>query len=255
MNGNVDPSRIAGRARLASIGAQIILAAAATGCGNNVAPVTGNNASPERDKSLIAQSSRRGDHADPYRIRPDIQRGRYWVLGHDHVHIYSTTDKRLIQKIVLPGWNVAGFLGVPDMVLDRSGAAWISSNIVPMLWRIDPDSFNVTRIDITLQTKENWDVGFTGLAFAADGTLFGVTASTASLWTLKPDESKATPISLSPPAPILDARALWVSYQAVPGVSPVKPTLCIASAAGLLRIELSVDSSRGRISETSCDSN
>ncbi len=233
--------------------AQIILAAAVAGCGNSSPSVTDNATGLRHSTSIAVQKDRGGDHADPYRIRVDIQRGRYWMLGGDHVSVYGVADKRLIRKIVLPGWNVADFMNVPDMALDRSGAALISSNIVPMLWRIDPESFKVTRMDITLQTKENWDIGFTGLAFAADGTLFGVTALAASLWTIKPDEAKATPIELSAPAPVLGARALWVSYQAIPGASPVKPTLCIASAAGQRRIGLSADSSRGRVSEASCD--
>ena len=253
MNANVDKSWLAGKAPVASICARIILVAAVAGCVNNIPPFATDTTGLSNNNSTVVRTDGSGDHADPYRVRVDLQRGRYWVLGDDGVSVYGAADKRLIRKIVLPGWNVAGFLGLPDMVLDRTGGALISSNIIPMLWRIDPDSFQVTRIGITLQTKENWDVGFTGLAFAADGTLFGVTALTASLWTIKPGEAKATPIALSAAVPILDARALSVSYQAIPGASPVKPTLCIASAAGPRRIELSADSSRGRVSEESCE--
>ncbi len=253
MNGNVDKSWIASKAMVASICAQFILAAALAGCVNSVPPVAADTASPRHDESNVVQKDAHGEHADSYRIRVDIQRGRYWVLGNDDVSVYSVSDKRLIRKIVLPGWNVAGFLGLPDMALDRTGTAMISSNIVPMLWRIDPDSFKVTRIDITLQTKEKWDVGFTGLAFAADGTLFGMTAMTSSLWTIEPDKGKATPIELSVLAPVRGEHTLWVSYRAIPGVPSVKPTLCIASTEGPLRVELSADYRSGRISNQACD--
>ena len=253
MNRNIDKSWVARSASAAVICAEIVFAAALGGCGESPAPVSDNAAGRGRSSAFAVENERSGEDARPYRVRVDVQRGRYWVLEHDSLSIYRTSDNRLAQKIVLPGWNVAAFLNAPDMVLDRAGRAFISSNTTPMLWRVDPDTFKVTRIDITLQTRESRDIGFSGLAFAADGTLFGVTALAASLWRIRPDEAKATPIELSTPVAILDARALWVSYDAIPGGSPVKPILCVATSAGPRRIELSPDLSKGRVSGESCD--
>ena len=208
--------------------------------------------------------------AEPYRIRADLQRNRYWVLGDDHVSVHDAVNRKLIRQIKLPGRNVADFVAYPDMVLDRTGAALVSSNITPMLWHIDPDSFNVTRIDIKLQTRENWDTGFSGLAYTADGALFGVTSFASSLWLLNISEAKATPIEPANPAsnsmaitipiaipiaiPISIPHALRVAYQATPDATSIKPYLCIAGADRSIRIELSIDNRRARIVDTACNS-
>jgi hypothetical protein len=73
----------------------------------------------------------------------------------------------------LPNWFLAPFdlACMPDMALDRSGAAFISSNAQPAIWRIDADSFELSEHQIVLQGKAQWDVGFGALAFAPDGTL------------------------------------------------------------------------------------
>ena len=120
------------------------------------------------------------------RVRVDTARNRLWVLGLDDVYVYDIASKHLIRRIALPEWYiaVADLICNPDMALDRSGAAFISDNLQPTLWEIDPESFQLKKHVIRLVKRENWDIGFGGLAFASDGTLFGLTASGASLWQL-----------------------------------------------------------------------
>lgn len=125
------------------------------------------------------------------RSRTDAARGRLWVLGLDDVRVYDVASKRLIRQIVLPGWSVARFICHPDMVLDRSGTAIVSSNVQTRLWRIDADSFDVKEHEIVLLGRERWDTGFGALAPAADGTLFAVTSSAGSLWRIDVDRRSA----------------------------------------------------------------
>jgi hypothetical protein len=89
---------------------------------------------------------------------------------------------------------------MPDMVLDRTGSAYISSNVQPKLWRIDADSFQVSELDIRLQGRENWDVGFGALAFAADGSLLALTSMGRWFWKIDVAGGGARPVE--PDAPV-----------------------------------------------------
>ena len=120
----------------------------------------------------------------PLRVRVDTARNRLWILGLDYVDVYDISKRQLIRRIELPDWYVADLICEPDLALDRSGTAFISDNIQPRLWQIDPESFQLKEHVIRLLKREHWDIGFGGLAFAPDGSLFGVTASGGSLWSI-----------------------------------------------------------------------
>jgi len=87
--------------------------------------------------SVIAGCGREGgpeyamDERDSLRIRTDASRSRHWVLGLDHVRVYDTASKKLIRQITLPNWSVARFICEPDIALDKSGSAFVSSNVEP----------------------------------------------------------------------------------------------------------------------------
>jgi hypothetical protein len=143
---------------------------ATTGCG-------GNEQSPRSAAAGYGYDAR-----EALRIRSDAARSRQWVLTPDGVRVYDVGTKALIREIVLPGWSIARILCHPDLALDRSGSAYISSNIEPKLWRIDGDSFEVGVREIRLNEREQWDVGFGALAFSAEGTLFAMTYRGGTLW-------------------------------------------------------------------------
>jgi hypothetical protein len=119
-----------------------------------------------------------------FRIRRDPARNRIWLLGLDSVRIYDGQSKRLIREIALPSWSVARLGCDPDLVLDGSGSAIVSSNVQPRLWRIDGRSFEVSEHPIVLEGRDRWDVGFGTLAINADGTLFALTSVSESIWSI-----------------------------------------------------------------------
>ena len=103
----------------------------------------------------------------------------------------DATSERLIRRVALPGWSVARNACDPDLVLDESGSAIISSNVQARLWRIDGGTLTVSERDITLQERENWDVGFTALAPADNGKLLAVTSLAGSFWSIDLDKGIA----------------------------------------------------------------
>ena len=161
------------------IKSMVLLSLLTAGCGSE-----GPRAQGKEAASTIAQ--------DALRVRTDAARGRLWVLGVDDVRVYDAGGKRLIRRVVLPGWSVAHFVCNPDLALDRSGAAIISSNVQSRLWRVDGETFAVTEREIALTGRERWEAGFGGLAFAADGSLLALTANANSLWKVDVAQARAS---------------------------------------------------------------
>jgi hypothetical protein len=133
---------------------------------------------------------------DVVRVREDLVRNRLWVLTLNEVRVYNTatTGKRLIRTIALPNWSVVGYRNVcmPDLVLDRSGSAFIASNGEARLMRIDADRFALEDYAISFRERAGMDVGFGALAFASDGTLFARTTPGGMLWKIDVARASAT---------------------------------------------------------------
>ena len=128
---------------------------------------------------------------DAVRFRVDSARNRLWVLGPEHVAVYDRSTRGLVRRIEWSGWNIAEFVCQPGLALDRSGAAFISDNVQPRVWRIDPDSFEIREHAIRLVGREQLDIGFGELAFGEDGALYGVAATGASAWSIELASSRA----------------------------------------------------------------
>jgi hypothetical protein len=136
------------------------------------------------------------------RIRPEVQRNRLWLLDHAAVSVYDNTTGRLIRRVQLPGWIfvLRQFSCPPDLAIDPSGSAMVSSNVLPVLWRIDGERFEVTQLELALDADMDKDVGFSGLAFASDGTLFAESGILGSLWQIDVRASSAKKLASSAPA-------------------------------------------------------
>lgn len=166
-----------------SIFAVIVMA----GCSDERSPAQGSTAIYAANADLLR---------DGLRVRRDDTRSRIWLLGLDDVRVYNSVNKRLIRKIALPNWSVARLTCDPDIVLDSSGSAIISSNVQTRLWRIDASSFEVNVHEIRLQGREQWDAGFSALAITADGDLLALMSFGGSLW--KVDLSSGTARMVAP---------------------------------------------------------
>lgn len=146
---------------------------------------------------LGARASPHEDQLQVLRIREDPERNRLWLLDHDAVSLYHNKSGKLLQRIVLPGWIHFGeqFGCPPDLALDPSGAVFVTSNVLPVLWRIDPVQFEVTLLDIALDADQDKDMGFTGLAFAADGIFIAANAIHGTLWQIDLRASSAQKVA------------------------------------------------------------
>jgi hypothetical protein len=188
---------------------------AAAGCGNGETQVRDAVTGRAGNRGALMAQYGIGER-EILRVRTDLVRGRLWVLGLDNVHVYDFATRRLVRKISLANWSVSRFDCKPDLALDRSGSAWISSNAQSRLWRIDAGDFRVSDLEIRLRERDHWDVGFGALAFGADGSLFALTATAGgSLWKIDPREASASPVELGlPPVKVCEMADLFGAIAA-----------------------------------------
>lgn len=184
--------------RIVSIRVWLILfftMTAIAGCGDIGKP-TQNSSAGRADSADLRLDSKETNEQDVLRVREDLPRNRLWVLTLAEVRVYNTatTRKTLIRKIALPSWSVVGFRNVcmPDLALDQAGSAFISSNGQARLLRIDADRFDLKDYAIRFREREELDIGFGALTFAADGTLFARTTPGGLLWKIDIANASAT---------------------------------------------------------------
>jgi streptogramin lyase len=106
----------------------------------------------------------------------------------------------------LPGWVWAGapYGCLPDLALGPRGEAVVTSNVLPTLWRIDPDSLAVSVHALALDADDDKDVGFTGLVYSPQhGAFFAASHAHGSLWRIDPQlrTARKMPLSASNPQP------------------------------------------------------
>jgi hypothetical protein len=173
------------------LGLLFLAAIGATACSTGADPHQGPAASRTGDAQRLAAGYGM-DVRDALRVKTDTARNRLWVLGVDGVRVYDSTTRVLVRAIALPNWSVSKYECAPDLVLDSSGSALVSSNVQPTLWRIQGASFEVTEHAISLVGKERWDIGFGPLAFGANGYVYGLTSNGISLWKIDLPGAKAS---------------------------------------------------------------
>lgn len=135
-------------------------------------------------------------------VRADAQRNRLWVLDPEALTLYDNLNGRRLRRLALPEPFLVGdeHACPPDIALDAAGTVFVSSNVLPVLWRIDPQGFEITRIELALNADTDKDFGFTGLSFAGDDTLIAAASTFASLWRIDIRTVSATKIASFPAA-------------------------------------------------------
>jgi len=117
---------------------------------------------------------------------------------------------------------------LPDLALGPRGEVVITSNIVPTLWRIDPETLAVSMHPLVLEADTGKDVGFSGLVYSSEhGAFFAVSDPHGSLWRIDAPFTSARKIPLS--APIANQRS---DYRGAPSCTDRSSLLNAVSVKG-----------------------
>lgn len=124
-----------------------------------------------------------------YRI--DRAHGRAWRLGMAGVFVRERGSARE-TLVELPGWVVARDGCLPAIAVGPKGEVVITSNVIPRLWRIDPETLAVSTHALQLSADRDKDVGFVDLTFASTyGAYFAVSTIDGSVWKIDGSLSRA----------------------------------------------------------------
>ncbi|MPZ46507.1 MAG: hypothetical protein GEV05_24595 [Betaproteobacteria bacterium] len=124
------------------------------------------------------------DPSDSGRQRNDVVRNRSWILKSDGVFLYHHDTEELVE-ISIPGWQWVDQPDAcpPDLAVGPDGEAVITSNVVAVLWRVDPRTLKVSAFELALDADHNKDVGFSRLVYSAeDGDYIAFSDVHGSLW-------------------------------------------------------------------------
>jgi hypothetical protein len=187
----------------AGVGIALIAAAAAGYDGNS-----GSSQAPERRaiRPGGAKQVSQALHPDWFaaqapilQYQKDPARNRGWVLTPAGAFVIDFKLPRTVMHVPLPDWQWAGepYGCTPTLVLGPKGEALVSSDVLPALWRIDPDTLIVSRHDLLLDEDSGMDVGFSGLAYAAQQEAYiAVACARGSVWRVDASLRKGQKMSL-----------------------------------------------------------
>jgi hypothetical protein len=125
---------------------------------------------------------------EPTRYRVDAARHRAWLLTRDGVIVDAAAAPAKVT-VALPDWQwVAPPYGcLPDLAIGPNGEAVITSNVLPTLWRIDPETLAVSVHPLALDADLDKDVGFSRIAYSPEhGAFFALGNYDGALWRIDP---------------------------------------------------------------------
>jgi len=186
------------------------------------------------------------------RSQADAARKRVWFLSRDGVFLHDVGTSRKVA-VPLPDWMWVGtdYSCLPDLALGPNGEAVITSNILPTLWRIDPETLAVSVHPLVLDADADKDVGFSGLVYSSlHKAFFAVSDLHGSLWRIDPLLRTASKITLS--APIPKACGLTVQPRASQRKTLRPGGLCARAPGAEWAIDLAADQRSAYVRAASC---
>lgn len=152
----------------------------------------------------IAASGGCGPGAVPSRPHEaGAARDRTWTVTRDGVLLQDRANPGT-TLVPLPDWLWAGapYGCGPDLALGPKGEIVVTSDVLPTLWRIDPQTRAVSVHPLALDADADKDVGFSSISYSArHGTYFAVSHDHGSLWRIDPllRRAQKTPLAAQLP--------------------------------------------------------
>jgi hypothetical protein len=186
--------------------------------------------------------------AEPFRYRPQPELARAWVIDGDGLFLEEARKPR--RAIKLPDWKSAGapYACAPDIAIGPRGEAVVTSNVLPVLWKIDPDSLAVSMHRLQLDADTDKDVGFSGITYSArNGAYFAVSEHHGSLWRIDPLLRRAQKVAVAVPM----HNACAVSIERQQRASPFS-RLCVHGKGESWLVHLAADQRSAYVQATGC---
>jgi hypothetical protein len=185
--------------------------------------------------------------AEPLRYRAQPEFARTWVLDAHGLFLEQAGKPRRALKLPEWQWAAEPYACAPDITIGPRGEAVVTSNVLPVLWKIDPETLAVSMHRLELDADKDKDVGFSGLTYSErEGAYYAVSELHGSLWRIDPLLRRAQKIALSEPV----RGACSVSMQREQRVSRFS-RLCLQGRT----VNLAPDRRSGYVQAAGCSAN
>jgi hypothetical protein len=210
----------------------------------------------ERNSNSEASRQYRGNTAAgqlvSVRYQVDAGRERVWWLTGEGVFI---NNARALQRtaVPIPGWTWAAepWSCMPDLALGPRGEALVTSNVIPVVWRIDPETLAVTEHPLLLDADADKDVGFSGLTYSREhDAYFAVSGAHGTLWKIDSQLTRGEKIALS--TPLHNACRVAMGGRVVPQASGRLVGLCVGGTQRNWTVDLVLAHRVGYVRGTAC---
>ena len=221
-----------GIAALSFLAASLV---ALAGCDARVAPERPPRASSSTGEPII-------------RSQVDAANGRIWWLTRDGVFVH---DARAPQKrfVPIPGWVSvdAAYACQAALALGPKGEALVTSNILPTVWKIDPETLAVSEYALVLDADQDKDMGFSGLVYSPEHAAYFAVSELGSLWRIDADLTNARKVALSTPL----AKPCGVAVGSPPRAERLS-RLCVRGQQGGWTLQLASDQRSAAVRAAPC---
>ena len=129
---------------------------------------------------------------------------RIYVLVRDGVEVVDAASRRKVAFVSLGDWVWVGekYSCPPDMVLAPEGDILVTSNVLPVVWRIDRRTLATTVHKLVLEKDQGRDIGFISLRWSRNMRNFVALSNSGATWYLDATLSRGRKMSGAPAAPM-----------------------------------------------------
>lgn len=129
-------------------------------------------------------SGQAGQDAPSLKSLKDDARERIYVLVRDGVDVLEARVPRRVAHIELPGWVWADepYSCPPDMTFSPTGDVLVTSNVVPVIWRIERLTLATTVHELAPDQDRDKDIGFIELRWTGGLGAYIATTDGGARW-------------------------------------------------------------------------
>lgn len=158
--------------------------------------------------TFILLASSTGAVADPdpgvLKSLADGERKRVYLLVRDGVEVLDAASRRKVAFVSLGDWVWVGekYSCPPEMVLAPEGDILVTSNVVPVVWRIDRRTLATTVHKLVLEKDQGRDIGFISLRWSRNTRNFVALSNSGAIWYIDASLSRGREMGGAPAAPM-----------------------------------------------------
>ena len=182
------------------------------------------------------------------RSQVDAANGRIWWLTREGVFVHDakTPQKRFVP---LPGWVSVdpAYACLAALALGPNGEALVTSNILPTVWKIDPETLAVSEYALVLDADQDKDMGFSGLVYSAEHAAYFAVSELGSLWRIDADLTRGEKVALSAPM----AKPCGVAVGSPPKAERLS-RLCVRGQQGDWTVQVASDQRSASVRSAPC---